>query len=164
MSLITPIAAANPAKQDGGRGGIRTHGGFPHARFRVECLKPDSATLPQWQEKTSNAQRRTSNLECNSVRHWAFGVGRFICQAKYYLCFQYNDGGCVGRHALCASLAKNVTIFNLPCPWPGLHIVCPTGQPRYYLLFVVDWYSQVVGAAVHQYSHLIRNFNPSSPP
>src|SRR5438874_1455354 len=92
MSLITPIAAANPAKQDGGRGGIRTHGGFPHARFRVECLKPDSATLPQWQEKTSNAQRRTSNLECNSVRHWAFGVGRFICQAKYYLCFQYNDG------------------------------------------------------------------------
>src|SRR5438045_8006796 len=30
----------------GGRGGIRTHGGFPHARFRVECLKPDSATLP----------------------------------------------------------------------------------------------------------------------
>jgi len=69
----------------------------------------------------------------------------------------------VGRHALCASLAKNGTIFNLPCPWPGLHIVCPTGQPRYYLLFVVDWYSQVVGSAVHQYSHLIRNFNPSSP-
>ncbi len=30
-----------------GRGGIRTHGGFPHARFRVECLKPDSATLPR---------------------------------------------------------------------------------------------------------------------
>src|SRR5439155_6777644 len=29
-----------------GRGGIRTHGEFPHARFRVECLKPDSATLP----------------------------------------------------------------------------------------------------------------------
>jgi len=64
----------------------------------------------------------------------------------------------------CASLAKNVTIFNLPCPWPGLHIVCPTGQPRYYLLFVVDWYSQVVGAAVHQYSHLIRKLTPPSPP
>jgi hypothetical protein len=32
--------------RNGGRGGIRTHGGFPHARFRVECLKPDSATLP----------------------------------------------------------------------------------------------------------------------
>ena len=32
--------------KSGGRGGIRTHGGSPHARFRVECLKPDSATLP----------------------------------------------------------------------------------------------------------------------
>jgi hypothetical protein len=32
------------------------------------------------------------------------------------------------------------------------------------LLLVVDWYSQVVGAAVHQYSHLIRNLNPPSPP
>jgi len=29
---------------------------------------------------------------------------------------------------------KNVTIFSLPCLCPGLHIVCPTGQPRYYLL------------------------------
>ena len=32
------------------------------------------------------------------------------------------------------------------------------------LLLVVDCYSQVVGAAVHQYSHLIENFNPPSPP
>ena len=47
-----------------GRGGIRTHGGFPHARFRVECLKPDSATLPKGQKKTPNAQRPTSNVEC----------------------------------------------------------------------------------------------------
>ena len=32
----------------GGRGGIRTHGRFlADARFRVECLKPDSATLPK---------------------------------------------------------------------------------------------------------------------
>jgi hypothetical protein len=32
------------------------------------------------------------------------------------------------------------------------------------LLLVVDWYSQVFGAAVHQYSQLIRNFNPPSSP
>src|SRR5215472_6597306 len=44
-----------------GRGGIRTHGGFPHARFRVECLKPDSATLPP-QDGTSNVQRPTSKV------------------------------------------------------------------------------------------------------
>src|SRR4030095_12145487 len=29
-----------------GRGGIRTHGGFPHARFRVAWLKPGSAPPP----------------------------------------------------------------------------------------------------------------------
>src|SRR5437016_1036275 len=38
-------------KIGGGRGGIRTHGGLPHARFRVECLKPDSATLPFSQDR-----------------------------------------------------------------------------------------------------------------
>jgi hypothetical protein len=41
--------------QDGGRGGIRTHGGLPHARFRVECLKPDSATLPFFANRRSPA-------------------------------------------------------------------------------------------------------------
>src|SRR5215831_3618011 len=63
-----------------GRGGIRTHGGFPHARFRVECLKPDSATLPLRDKKTPNAQRRTSNIECNFLRldveRWALDVER----------------------------------------------------------------------------------------
>jgi hypothetical protein len=29
---------------------------------------------------------------------------------------------------------KNVTIFGLPWLSGLLHIVCPTGQPRYYLL------------------------------
>src|SRR5215475_6214552 len=38
-----------------GRGGIRTHGGFPHARFRVECLKPDSATLPRQKQNVEPA-------------------------------------------------------------------------------------------------------------
>ena len=32
------------------------------------------------------------------------------------------------------------------------------------LLLVVDPYSQVLGAAVYNYSQLIRNFNPSIPP
>src|SRR5205085_9169087 len=43
-----------------GRGGIRNHGGFPHARFRVECLKPDSATLPlrKKERRTSSVQRK----------------------------------------------------------------------------------------------------------
>jgi hypothetical protein len=42
----------------GGRGGIRTHGGLPHARFRVECLKPDSATLPKIDIVQCDAEER----------------------------------------------------------------------------------------------------------
>jgi hypothetical protein len=60
IKIVTFFALSVTQIMDGGRGGIRTHGGFPHARFRVECLKPDSATLP---EKQRNAERPTSNAE-----------------------------------------------------------------------------------------------------
>jgi hypothetical protein len=89
MSLIAPIAAAIPAKQrakqDGGRGGIRTHGGFPHSRFRVECLKPDSATLPIEEKRTSNAERPTSNVERKSHLELYIGKGDAdnpVCEGK----------------------------------------------------------------------------------
>src|SRR5215467_15303000 len=57
-----------------GRGGIRTHGGLPHARFRVECLKPDSATLPCLQDRHSDVIRierviiRRRSCFANAVR------------------------------------------------------------------------------------------------
>jgi hypothetical protein len=60
----------------GGRGGIRTHGGFlAHARFRVECLKPDSATLPDRTEKgpTLNARRPTFSVHNSNTTCFAFG-------------------------------------------------------------------------------------------
>jgi hypothetical protein len=46
LSKQAGLSHGPTSKKDRGRGGIRTHGGLPHARFRVECLKPDSATLP----------------------------------------------------------------------------------------------------------------------
>jgi hypothetical protein len=73
-SLIPkPYLISSPLQCISGRGGIRTHGEFPHARFRVECLKPDSATLP-WFEKNvepayaksfgvASAERPASNIE-----------------------------------------------------------------------------------------------------
>jgi hypothetical protein len=99
-----------------GRGGIRTHGGFPHARFRVECLKPDSATLPEEGKGTSNAERPTSNVECKRLRKLdvSRGGASGICRHTFP----------AGR-ILCVTAPKNVTILGLP--WlPGLlHIVCP---------------------------------------
>jgi hypothetical protein len=55
------LASRRSLDDGNGRGGIRTHGGFPHARFRVECLKPDSATLPSGPKE--NAERPTSNIQ-----------------------------------------------------------------------------------------------------
>jgi hypothetical protein len=76
---IDAALVAARARRNGGRGGIRTHGGLPHARFRVECLKPDSATLPlrkrtsnpptpkasAWQ--TLNVQHQTSNASITQI-------------------------------------------------------------------------------------------------
>ena len=108
--------------------------GFPTLDFESSALNRTQPPFLNGRRKlrTPNVEHPTSNATLSDIGRSALDVSSV--QAKYYLCFQYNDGGCVGRHALCASLAKNVTIFNLPCPWPGLHIVCPTGQPRYYLL------------------------------
>jgi hypothetical protein len=56
----------SPARHSGGRGGIRTHGPVVRdARFRVECLKPDSATLPEVRRKrsTPNVQHPTPNAK-----------------------------------------------------------------------------------------------------
>ena len=113
----------------GGRGGIRTHGGFPHARFRVECLKPDSATLPL---RKKNVEPSTSNIERptqvsrrrSGLRAWLDLVWRVRSRAMPALA----DGVSASRGA------KNVTILHLPCPPKLLHLVCPHGQPRYYLL------------------------------
>jgi hypothetical protein len=67
-------------KKIGGRGGIRTHGGLPHARFRVECLKPDSATLPKG---GGNVRRPKSNIQRRmQSSFWDWQVGAPIRPAS----------------------------------------------------------------------------------
>jgi hypothetical protein len=107
--------------------------GFPTLDFESSAL---NRTQPPFLNGRRNFERPTSNIQprmqlCPTlgVRRWTFHLSGEILPL-----FSVQRWGLRGRHALCASLAKNVTIFNLPCPWPGLHIVCPTGQPRYYLL------------------------------
>ena len=48
----------------GGRGGIRTRGRLPYVRFRVECLKPDSATLPCRRSKSLRNMLLYSQFTC----------------------------------------------------------------------------------------------------
>src|SRR5437762_13300341 len=104
--------------RNGGRGGIRTHGGFPHARFRVECLKPDSATLPSKQKKrrTRNVQHTTSNATVSrlGVQRWTLSV--YLQANRLRRMHRPLSGGNTeprGRRAR-PEYPKNVTIFGLP--------------------------------------------------
>src|SRR5438094_158650 len=63
-----------------GRGGIRTHGGFPHARFRVECLKPDSATLPRCRIVDRNS--RVVGLAFQDYSHLIHNLNRFTAMIQ----------------------------------------------------------------------------------
>src|SRR5438132_10463295 len=63
-----PSLCASLQAKAGGRGGIRTHGGLPQARFRVECLKPDSATLPFLHDRQSADRSRTERVYYETTR------------------------------------------------------------------------------------------------
>ena len=125
-------------QEENGRGGIRTHGGLPHARFRVECLKPDSATLPpaRKQRRTLNVQHPTSNanaiLEVESDAdnpRWFVSHRRLVAGGVLMLRIRDN----LADRIVCIT-PKNVTILGLPSLLSVLHLVCLHGQPRYYLL------------------------------
>ena len=153
-----------------GRGGIRTHGGLPHARFRVECLKPDSATLPCGRRKrrsppaleasawqASNVEHPISNATIFQIGCWALDVERLYSGKP-----TGPSGSALADRIVCLTTQKNVTIKGLPRLLILLHLVCPHGQPRYYLLLT----------AVHRFlaplftsiPSLFENLNPPLPP
>jgi hypothetical protein len=137
---ILPILRSACAKQDGGRGGIRTHGGLPHARFRVECLKPDSATLPN--RSILSILFYDAQLSDAALRLQKQSIARSGDSGKLLW-----SGSALHRGVSEAStnevprfpppsrkFLKNVTILGLPRSFSLLHIVCPQGRLRYYLL------------------------------
>jgi hypothetical protein len=126
-----------------GRGGIRTHGEFPHARFRVECLKPDSATLPI--ARYCRSYFRMRNCQTAPWRLQRQGITR----RRRSIEANRPPGG------------KKCYNFTLAMPSREAAYCMSQGQPT--LLLVVHQDSQVVCAAVHKYSHLIENLNPSPP-
>jgi hypothetical protein len=76
----------------------------------------------------ASVERPTSNIECNHLRDSAFSFGRYIQPIAWLA-----PTGLADR-ILCLTRQKNVTIFGLPGLTSLLHLVCPHGQPRYYLL------------------------------
>src|ERR1043166_5944669 len=118
---------------NGGRGGIRTHGGLPHARFRVECLKPDSATLPSKPTKTPNTERPTFNAECNPdcPRRYAIPIERREGRRDKKPALRIWGGLCERLFGSGFEGKKNVTIFILIGLRNALHIGLPPGSKRY---------------------------------
>lgn len=72
----------------------------------------------------ASVQRPTYNFECNCVPDWALSVGQS----------EWPSPVRPGRQDCLPHEAKNVTIFGLPRLPVLLHLVCPHGRPRYYLL------------------------------
>ena len=132
--------------------------GFPTLDFESSALNRTQPPFLQERRKlrTTNVQHRILNATVFEIGRSALGVERCIQPIARLAPTRLLD------RILCLTRAKNVTILRLPCPPNLLHLVCPHGTAT--LLLVVDQYSQVLGAAVHQYCQLIRTSTPLIPP
>ena len=111
--------------------------GFPTLDFESSAL---NRTQPPFLEagrkrQTPNVQHPTLNANgplnwTLSVRRSALGVGRSALYSAHRLTCPDPSG----KQDFSHHEAKNVTIKGLPCLTRLLHLVCPHGQPRYYLL------------------------------
>ena len=120
--------------------------GFPTLDFESSALNRTQPPFLESEKKTSNAQRRTSNFECNCLRHWAFSVGRWAFIRLKSLLFSAAATVFEGD----APLPKKCYNFCLATPNPGAAYCMTAGELRYYLLSVTDWNSQVVSVAVRK--------------
>jgi hypothetical protein len=68
-------------------------------------------------------------MQLSEIGRSAFGVGRWAFAVDNLALPRIESGG-----IRAVTKQKNVTIKGLPCPASLLHLVCPHGQPRYYLL------------------------------
>jgi hypothetical protein len=85
------------------------------------------------------------------VQHWTLSV----CVADALRLVPWQTG-------FCAAGSKKCNNFRLAMC--GKFTASCMSTRTATLLLVVDGYSQVLGAAVHQYSQLIRNLNPPISP
>ena len=127
-------------------------------------LRRGKRRTPINREQASNIQpafasataRQASNATVLEIRRSALGVGRSALYSAHRLACPDPSG----RQDFSPHEAKNVTIKRLAMSGK-LTASCMSTRTAT-LLLVVDRYSQVLGAAVHQYSQLIRKPQPFS--
>src|SRR5947207_13259554 len=106
-----------------------------------------------------NVERPTSNIECNSLRDWAFSVGRYGCSIQPIARLAPDP---IDRQDSLPHEGKKCYNFGLAMSGKVTASCMSTRTAT--LLLVVDRYSQVLGAAVHQYCQLIRTSTLLLPP
>ena len=101
--------------------------GCPTLDFESSAL---NRTQPPFLEERRKPEDRTSNIEPSFASCSALGVGRSVLYSAH-------RPACPDRlveRTFRFTRLKNVTIKRLPRLASLLHLVCPHGQPRYYLL------------------------------
>ena len=135
--------------------------GFPTLDFESSAL---NRTQPPFREAgrkrpTPNVQHPT--LNANGPLNWTLSVQRWafdrLYSARRLACPESS-----GREDSLSHEAKKCYNFRLATS-ANLTASCMSTRTAT-LLLVVDRYSQVLGAAVHQYSQLIRTSTPLLPP
>ncbi len=91
-------------------------------------LRRGKRRTPINREQASNIQHRMQLSSRFGVQRWALGVERYIQLIAWLAPTRLAD------RIFCLTRQKNVTIKGLPRLASLLHLVCPHGQPRYYLL------------------------------
>jgi hypothetical protein len=115
----------------------------------------------------ASAERPTSNVERNyhdddPVCGEAVLASRLLARVHPYVLSSLASRVGLCRQDFSAHEAKKCYNFGLAMSG-NLTASCMSTRTAT-LLLVVDRYSQVLGAAVHQYCQLIRNLNPPLPP
>ena len=134
--------------------------GFPTLDFESSALNRTQPPFPE--DRRKNAERPTSNIQYRMQLSSRLGVGRLHSGIRLA---RYTWRQRLGRRVVnrrTRQIDQKCYNFGLAMP-ADLTASCMSTRTAT-LLLVVDRYSQVLGAAVHQYSHLIRNLNPPSPP
>ena len=127
-------------------------------------LRRGKRRTPINREQVSNIA--TSNATVSEVRRSALGIGRLpaepCAKAGLSVCNSASGLAIPDRLAdriFCLTRQKNVTIKGLPCLASLLHLVCPHGQPRYYLL--LTGIHRFLAPLFTSIPSLFENINPS---
>ena len=138
--------------------------GCPTLDFESSALNRTQPPFPEakrnLQSPTLNVQRSTSNPPSQTL--WR---GRRRTQTRFRIApSMLSVGSLLVRRVFLSGSKNSEKSYNFRLAMRASEAAYCVSARTVTLLLVVDWNSQVVSAAVHDYSHAIQKLNPPSPP